>query len=109
MAQKVNGEEFDRLLREHRTSQQGKLIVADFYADWCRPCKMVAPIVDQLAEKYTNVKFVKVDMAARDRHPEETKDVRGIPTFKIYRNGEPTFKYGGTDMNLVEAQIQANL
>lgn len=38
------------------------LVVVDFYADWCGPCKMMAPIIDSISEDYDDVKFVKLNV-----------------------------------------------
>ena len=66
---------------------QGLPVFVDFYADWCRPCKAVDPIVEKLAEEYDGrVKFVKVNV-------DEAQEIAGgygiisIPTLKIFKNG----------------------
>jgi thioredoxin 1 len=57
----------------------GKAIVADFYADWCGPCRAVAPELETLAAKYGDVEFVKIDT---DANPQITMDlgIMSIPT-----------------------------
>ncbi len=57
----------------------GKTIVADFYADWCAPCRALAPELDVLEAKYTDVDFVKIDA---DQNPELVSKlgIMGIPT-----------------------------
>lgn len=65
-----------------------KPVLVDFYADWCGPCKSMAPLIDELAsEKGEDVKIVKVNI---DNSPEApTKyGVRGIPTFILFKDGE---------------------
>lgn len=55
-------------------------IVIDFYASWCMPCKISAPLVEEISERYTNIEFYKVDV---DKESDlATKfGVRSIPTF----------------------------
>ncbi len=60
----------------------------DFYADWCPPCKMMAPVVDKLAEKYHNeITVVKVDV---DNTPSIANrfSITGIPTFLVFKDGD---------------------
>ena len=74
-------EQFDNTLREN------ELVLVDFFATWCGPCKMLAPVIEKLSEKYTNVKFVKADvdvlspLAAR-------YGVNSIPNLVLFKNGE---------------------
>ena len=51
-----NKAEYEQLLKD------SKSVFVDFYADWCGPCKMVSPLVEKLAEKHTDVAFVKVNV-----------------------------------------------
>ena len=58
-------------------------ILVDFWADWCAPCKMIAPIVEQLADEYDgSVRFAKLDVDANPKTP-MTYGIRGIPTLLI--------------------------
>ncbi len=64
-------------------------VLVDFWAEWCGPCKMVAPVVEKLANDYDGVvKFVKVDV---DQNPllSGQYGVRSIPTLLIFNNGSP--------------------
>ena len=64
-------------------------VLVDFWADWCAPCKMIAPIVDDLAEEYDGrVKFAKVDV---DANPNAAMKygIRGIPTLLVFSGGSP--------------------
>ena len=62
-------------------------VLVDFYADWCGPCKMVAPLVDELADQHIGkILVAKVDI---DRAPEISAkyDIRSIPTVILFRDG----------------------
>ena len=64
-------------------------VVVDFWAEWCGPCKMIAPIVEQLADEYDGkVKFAKLDV---DSNPNASMrfGIRGIPTLLIFSGGSP--------------------
>jgi thioredoxin 1 len=62
-------------------------VLVDFYADWCGPCKMVAPIVAELAEEYAGVfKIGKLDVDAEGGTAEKYR-VMSIPTLLILKNG----------------------
>lgn len=78
----VQGTEFDELLTN------AVPIVVDFTATWCGPCRVVAPLIDQLAEEYEGrAKVVKIDL---DQNKENAKkySVRSIPAVLIFKNGK---------------------
>jgi thioredoxin 1 len=58
----------------------------DFYADWCGPCKMIAPILEQLGEERQDFKIVKVDVDANQQSAMQY-GVRNIPTLLIVKDG----------------------
>ncbi|MFC1916734.1 thioredoxin [Chloroflexota bacterium] len=64
-------------------------VLVDFWAAWCGPCRMVAPIVEELAEEYEGrISFAKLDV---DQNPKTAASysVMSIPTLLIFKNGEP--------------------
>ena len=65
---------------------QGELVVVDFYAEWCGPCQMLAPLLEQLSEE-TNVKIVKIDT---DEVPDIARMFRimSIPTLLLFKDGK---------------------
>ena len=69
-------------------------VMIDFYADWCGPCKMQAPIVDMLSEERTDVKFCKLNV---DDAPAVAfgLGITSIPTIMVVKNGEVTYKQPG--------------
>ena len=64
-------------------------VLVDFWADWCAPCKMIAPIVEELAEEFDGkVKFAKMDVDSNPKTPTQY-GIRGIPTLLIFNGGKP--------------------
>ncbi len=66
----------------------GKPLLVDFWAEWCRPCQMVAPVLDQLASEYDGK--VKIGKLNVDQHQELSMQyqVQSIPTFLLFKDGE---------------------
>lgn len=80
---------------EKEVLRSDKPVFVDFYADWCGPCRMVAPIIEELAETYNGkVKFVKVNV---DFAPELANKygVMSIPTLIIFKHGKVTDAFVG--------------
>ncbi len=70
-------------------------VLVDFGAVWCGPCKMLDPVVEQLANEWqTKMKVVKVDV---DHHPEIAMQyqVMGVPTLILFKNGQPAERTSG--------------
>lgn len=65
------------------------LVLVDFFATWCGPCKMIAPIIEEIAEEYSDkVKVCKVNVD-NERDLALKYEVESIPTLIFFRNGEP--------------------
>lgn len=105
MAKIVNSQEFDSYM-----AGDAGLVLVDFYADWCGPCKMMAPVVDKIGESYAGkAKVIKVnvdnssDVAARF-------GIMSIPTFILFKNGKEVKKViGGVPQETLESAINENL
>ena len=70
------------------------IIFVDFYADWCGPCKMTGPIIDELAEEYKDITFYKVNV---DENAELVSQfsIFSIPTFIMFKEGQVVSQFSG--------------
>ena len=73
-------------VNEFEKEVQGDLVIVDFYADWCGPCQMLAPVLEDL-DKEVNVKIVKINV---DDIPELARQFRvmSIPTLLLFKDGK---------------------
>lgn len=74
-------------------SASGKVVV-DFWADWCGPCRMMAPVLEELAEKYPQVKVAKVNVDEVSQ-PAMQLGIDHIPAFVLFEDGKPVKKVIG--------------
>lgn len=79
---KINEDNFEKEVLESE-----KTVLIDFFADWCGPCKMLSPIIEQFAKENEKVKVVKINV---DELPDLAVKygVRSIPTLVVIKNGE---------------------
>lgn len=95
MAVEITDATFDEVL------SSDKLVVLDFWAEWCGPCRMVGPIVEELATEYADKAIIgKVDV---DNNDEITSKygIRNIPTILFIKNGEIVDKQVGATQKAV--------
>ena len=95
---------------EEEVLKSDKPVLVDFWATWCGPCRMLAPVIAQIAVKYEGtVKVGKVDV---DENPElaESFNVSSIPTLILFKDGKPVAqRTGGAPMPLIDAFIKDNI
>ena len=83
----LNTEEFNELIKTGTT-------LVDFFADWCGPCKMLGPVLEELDSEYPDVDFAKVNV---DENMELAGEygIMSIPAVFLFRNGEVIGNFGG--------------
>ncbi len=85
-------------------------VLVDFWAPWCGPCKMIAPLLDEMAVEFAGkVSICKLDV---DENPQSSQrfNVRGIPTILIFKDGEvEATKVGGLSKTQLKAFIESAL
>ena len=85
-------------------------VLVDYWAEWCGPCKMIAPALDDSAETYAGrLNIAKINVDENQSVPSQYR-VRGIPTLMLFKNGEVVAtKVGAVSKSQLAAFIDANL
>lgn len=87
-----------------------KPVLVDYWAEWCGPCKMIAPILDEIAAEYGDkLKICKLDIDANQETPPRYS-IRGIPTLMLFKNGEvEATKVGALSKSQLAAFLDSNI
>ena len=93
-------EEFDECLKNN------ELVVVDFTASWCGPCRMIGPKFAKLSEEHPDVKFVKVDVD-KNSETSEACHISAMPTFHTYKKGEKLGEIVGASEQKLKDLINA--
>lgn len=80
---KFNDENYNEYI-----NQKNKLVVIDFWASWCGPCQRLKPVIEQVAEEYTDKAFIGKYNTENNEELIEKFNIRNIPTILFIKNGE---------------------
>ncbi len=95
---------------ESEVLQSGQPVLVDYWAEWCGPCKMIAPVLDEIAEEYSGkIKVAKLNIDDNPNTPPRY-GIRGIPTLMLFKDGEvEATKVGAVSKSQLTAFIDSNL
>ena len=94
---------------EQEVLQAGVPVLGDYWADWCGPCKMISPILDEVAKEYSGkLKVCKLNIDENQATPPKF-GIRGIPTLMIFKNGNvEATKVGALSKSQLTAFVDSN-
>lgn len=100
----VSGADFDAIIKSN------EFVVVDFFAEWCMPCLMMVPVIDELAQSYSKrVVFVKMNVDENQQVAERFK-VMSIPTLIIFKRGEDAGRItGASSYDILKERIDSYL
>ena len=95
---------------ENEVLQSSAPVLVDYWAEWCGPCKMIAPVLDEIAGEYDGrVKIAKLNIDDNPNTPPRY-GIRGIPTLMLFKGGEvEATKVGAVSKSQLTAFIDSNL
>ena len=95
---------------EQEVLQSTLPVLVDYWADWCGPCKMIAPILDEVAKEYSGrLKIAKLNIDENQATPPKF-GIRGIPTLMIFKYGNVVAtKVGALSKSLLTAFVESNI
>ena len=96
--QPLSSEEFDNNVKEG-------IVIVDFTATWCGPCKMISPVFAELSTKYTSIKFLKVDVDELEEVSAKA-GIEAMPSFFVYKNGIKVDELVGASSEKLEKLIK---
>ncbi|KAM9206507.1 thioredoxin domain-containing protein 8 [Dugong dugon] len=82
-----------------------KLVVVEFSAKWCGPCKRMCPLIQAMSRQYQNVMFANVDVDD-SQDLAQTCNIKIIPTFQMFKKAQKIFEMCGADAKKLEMKIQ---
>lgn len=82
-----------------------ELVFIDFHAQWCGPCKRIAPYIEELSDIFDHIKFVKVDVDQMEELQNQFK-ISAMPTFVLLKNGKEQTRIVGCDKDKLKQMLK---
>jgi len=101
----ASGDEFNSIVRNKDSSS---LVVVDYFAVWCGPCKRIAPQVDEMSNTFEGAIFLKVDVDELEEVARQ-ENVTAMPTFKLYKRGEQVGELVGASADKLRQLIKDHM
>ncbi len=103
-AMEVTNEEFNEIINNSH-----KVVVVDFFAEWCMPCLMISPIIEDLAEQIPKVKFTKINIDDNQELAQKY-NISSIPCLIIFKDGKEVDRIiGAQTAEVIESKVKAFL
>lgn len=95
---------------ETEVLQAKQPVLVDYWAEWCGPCKMIAPVLEEIAEEYSDsLKVCKLNIDENDKTPPKFS-IRGIPTLMLFKAGNvDATKVGALSKSQLKSFLDSNL
>lgn len=85
------------------------IVVIDFFAEWCMPCVMMSPVIEEISERFKNVKFAKINIDENSSLASKFK-VMSIPTLIIFKNGKEVERMiGSQQAEVIEEKLKKHV
>lgn len=89
------------------TAADSSLVVVDYSTSWCGPCKVIAPLFEEMSERYKDVVFVKVmgDATPQTKELMQREGIRAVPAFHFWKDGSRVYEFTGAKSDEIEKAI----
>mmetsp|Transcript_79294 Transcript_79294/g.212650 ORF Transcript_79294/g.212650 Transcript_79294/m.212650 type:complete len:108 (-) Transcript_79294:158-481(-) len=92
-------------LESEQQNAGGNLVVSFLFYNWCVPCQTLEPLIEEIAGKLPNVKFVRLDLGKIDEESKESFGISSVPHFIFSKNGSKLDEFSGSNIQAIQDRI----